>query len=133
MRRLSQEEQKTLSKGVADIQRRYTEGLLPEEEKLLDEQFKSDDSPSPGYHVHDEDNPTGMHRHTEDDEIDGAHSHTVMNPGGEHVHGLLAGSALADGRHFHDSSYDLGWHRHEKNMNSPDGSKIIPEHPPAIL
>lgn len=133
MRKLTKEEQEILNKGIADIQRDYTQGLLPEEEKLFDEQFKSEDSPGPGYHIHGEDNPTGMHRHSEDDKIDGEHRHTIMNPGGEHVHGLLEGSALADGIHYHDSSYDLGWHRHKKNEDNFDGSKVIPENKPKIL
>lgn len=130
MRKLNQEEEKILSKGIADIQAEYTQGLLPEEEKLLDDAFE-DDYPSPGYHIHGEDNPTGMHRHTEDDTIDGAHRHTIMNPEGEHIHGLLEGSALADGKHYHDSSYDLGYHHHKKNDNL--GGEIVPESKPDIL
>lgn len=133
MRELNQEEQKILSDGVIDIQKRYTQGLLPEEEKLLDEQFKRDESPSPGYHIHSEENPTGIHRHTSKDSIDGEHRHTVMNPGGEHVHGLFEGQALIDGSHTHGGSYDLGWHRHESKEGKNDGTGIIPEQKPSIL
>lgn len=131
MQRLTKEEHRILSKGIADIQRDYTQGLLPEQKKLLDEQFKSDDSP--GYHIHDEDNPTGMHRHAKDNEIDGAHRHTIINSGGEHAHGLLEGQALIDGTHNHDGSWDLGWHHHKVDKSKDDGLDIILEQKPSIL
>jgi hypothetical protein len=132
MRKLTKEEQDILNNAVADIQRKYTQGLLPEEEKLLEEQFTNESSPSLGYHVHDENNPTGMHRHSEDDALDGAHRHTLMNPGGEHAHGLLEGQALADGTHYHDYS-GLGYHHHKEDDDANDGSKLVPEKKPEIL
>jgi len=86
--------------------------LLPEEEKLLKIVF-----PSPGYHIHDENNLFGMHRHHLEDELDGAHTHSAINPMGEHVHGELAGMALIDGAHEHiDGS--AGYHDHYKHEDT---------------
>ena len=55
-----------------------------------------------------------------------------MNPGGEHAHGLLEGTALLDGSHFHTYN-GLGWHRHLEDEGKNDGTEIIPEKKPEIL
>ena len=108
-----------------EINKKAIGNLLPEEEKLLD----GLKSPSPGYHVHDEDNPFGMHRHFLKDKIDGAHQHTVLTPQGRHVHGEFVGRALIDGAHYH-GRHDLGYHSHKSD--EPDSGRIIPQQPPSI-
>ena len=106
--------------------RRAKGELLPEDNSLLREEY-----PGPGLHVHDEDNPFGVHRHHAGDELDGAHVHTPQNPGGEHVHGEHAGMALIDGKHHHDHG-ETGWHHHH-GEDDMDKGKIIPISPPGEL
>ena len=111
MRKLTKGEQETLNGGLSDINKKYSQSsMLPEEKKLFDDES----IPRPGYHVHNEDNPTGLHRHSADDKIDGAHRHTLLNPGGEHVHGEFEGMALIDGPHFHQQYSSLGYHHHKE-------------------
>lgn len=93
-----------------------TAPLLPEEESLINLEANR-----PGLHTHDENNPLGLHRHEPDLPLDGPHVHTPQNPGGEHVHGEVAGMALVDGWHTHENG-ELGNHKHHekdlgKNLN----------------
>jgi len=129
---LNEQEQELLNKAYADIVKKYSRALLPEEEELFEKQFKSnEDFSGPGYHIHDTDNPTGKHRHNIEDKIDGAHRHTFINKRGEHVHGHFEGMASADGDHWHDYG-GLGYHSHEdgKTLNGQD---LIPEKPDSVL
>lgn len=125
MKNLNDEERNILHSAIVDIQKKHTRALLPEEEKLFD--GIDYDSPGAGYHIHNEDNPTGLHRHSKDDEIDGAHIHTILNPYGEHAHGLLEGMSLIDGRHTHDYLYDLGYHSHDRNKEDSHQLESEPE------
>lgn len=95
--------------------------MLPEEEALYKEEY-----PSGGVHVHDEDNPLGLHRHHDGLELDGAHVHTPMNPGGEHVHGEFEGMALVDGKHYHENG-GLGYHNHHREDSGKNTHVVNPE------
>jgi len=129
---LSKQEKELLSKAYTEIRRKYTRALLPEEEALLEKQWNAEeDFSSPGYHIHDETNPTGKHRHHIEDTIDGEHRHTFINPEGEHVHGNVEGMALADGGHYHDWN-GLGWHHHDE-CDDNSGTDLIPEKPDSVL
>jgi len=81
---------------------------LPEDEALLKREL-----PGPGLHVHDEQNPLGVHKHQVGDVADGPHTHTPENPEGVHTHGDLIGQSLADGGHYHEDG-GLGGHRHKQ-------------------
>lgn len=94
--------------------------FLPEDEAIIRKEF-----PGPGLHVHDENNPFGMHRHELGERVDGAHTHTPQNPMGEHVHGEFAGMALIDGAHSHEHSGD-GWHHHDEDEPT---NTTIPQKP----
>ena len=121
---LSKKQKKLLAET---IQRQKAESnILPEEDKLFREE-----SPSPGLHKHDDNNPFGVHRHNLGDPLDGAHVHTKQNPGGEHVHGLKEGMALIDGAHTHGHD-GLGWHNHEHNDKDNFGNIPI-EKPGQVL
>jgi hypothetical protein len=67
-----------------------------------------------------------VHRHGLNERVDGAHTHTPQNPGGEHVHGEFAGTALIDGSHHHNE-YSEGWHHH-KDEDDNKGT-IVPQNP----
>ena len=126
--RLNKREKSLLQKELEKakkINQRINGTLLPEEKKLIDRKY-----PSGGIHLHDEDNPFGMHRHFLEDSIDGAHIHTTQNPKGEHVHGHTEGRALIDGGHTHDDG-GTGYHWHD--YEEDDGDKIIPQRPESIL
>lgn len=101
--------------------------ILPEEEELIKRDF-----PSGGLHVHDENNPFGMHRHFLEDPIDGAHTHTSQNPQGEHVHGEFSGKAMIDGAHHHDGDTAWGSSHHHESDNELDKSEIVPQKQPKI-
>ncbi len=120
--------QDILNKAIPEIKKQYSQGLLPEEKKL----FKDTDReyPGPGYHIHNEDNPAGKHRHLKDESIDGLHRHTVINPFGEHIHGEFEGQAIVNGTHYHDYG-GFGYHNHRED--EVDYGKIVPEKPDKIL
>lgn len=124
---LSPREKRLLEKELARVEKindRARGNLLPEEKVLIKKEF-----PSGGIHVHDEDNPFGMHRHLLGDPIDGAHQHTTQNPGGEHIHGEFEGRALIDGSHRHKGFGD-GYHSHKKDETNE--GQIIPQKPEGI-
>ena len=121
---LSKRDQRLLQTELVkaqEVNKRINGELLPEEKKLLKTKF-----PSGGLHVHDEDNPFGMHRHLLGEPIDGAHQHTTQNLQGEHVHGEFEGRALADGAHDHKNYGVTGYHYHEEEE---DKGEIIPQSP----
>jgi len=124
---INNEDLEILNNGIREIKKQYTQALLPEEKKL----FKDErEYPGPGYHVHNEDNPTGKHRHSKDDSISGEHSHTVLNIAGQHTHEELEYDSLADGGHSH---YYGGFGYHYHNREEDNTGKVIPEKPPSVL
>ena len=128
---LSPRDQELLQRELAEatkINKRANGTILPEEEKLLEKKITKD-YPAGGLHVHDEDNPLGMHRHFLGEKLDGAHVHTIQNPGGEHYHGELKGRALTDGAHYHGRG-GLGYHHHDRGED--DTGKIVPQKHPKL-
>jgi len=125
---LSNREKKLLARELEKVKAadRLARGdLMPEEEKFFKNKF-----PGGGSHVHDEDNPFGMHRHFLDDEIDAPHTHSPQNPGGEHAHGEFEGRALIDGKHYHNNN-DTGYHHHSSEESN--GENPIPQKPDGVL
>lgn len=96
-----------LKNALGEAAKIFAKNVLPEEEKVMKES-----KPSHGYHVHDESNPLGLHRHYDGAPMDGAHTHTPQNPMGEHAHGDLSGMPLTDGAHYHKDG-EMGGHHHK--------------------
>lgn len=95
--------------GALEILKRKA-NLPSEQKKLFDDNYDA-----PGYHIHDENNPLGLHRHRGEDSMNGEHTHTPENPEGVHTHGDLSGQLFIDGKHRHNNDCGLlGSHKHKK-------------------
>ena len=114
---------KILSEASKILQEKAERHLLPDDEALLEQQARG-----PGKHVHDDNNPLGVHRHYADEPLDGAHIHTPQNPGGVHVHGEKAGQPMTrnDGWHTHEDG-KMGSHYHDRK----DSGDNIPVRKPS--
>ena len=102
-------------------------------------QGKAMDKQDPGFHVHDESNPFGLHSHYPGGPLGGAHTHGAQNMLGHHTHRYNKEELLQfkfaqpgimidlDGPHNHEANTPEGYPHHAEGLDAPASGKRAEE------